>query len=76
MKEGLKEYLPAIITLIAGTAIIFMAKQSFKGFLYDMQKIFVTRAECERQLRFEAEEREAARKNTQNHEERLTAAGA
>ena len=50
-------------------------RAGFNALILELQEKFVLRGNCQRDMDFNAKEREEDRKNIQNHEERLNSAG-
>jgi hypothetical protein len=74
MEKYFGDILAGVIVLVIGAAVIGIVKATLASFVLDMQKVFVTKEICALQHKNDAEEREAIRKNSQNHEDRLNAA--
>lgn len=67
------QIMSGVVVVLVGAAVIGIVKSSMNGFILQLQKEFVSNDKCKLQHEGDAREREATRKNVQNHEDRLNA---
>jgi len=60
--EYLKDLIPGLVVTLIGIAVVAVVKATLRGFIYDMQKIFMTKEMCGERMKTHASEREDMRK--------------